>query len=101
MTGARLATSQIRLRWSDSGAVTRLVAALYDTPGCGRLVHTQRVPNHLDSVAERTIHFSNAPDGAAKARSFSPTRVYYARIIAVSGPSGSGPRGRCTRLGRV
>ena len=98
--GGRITNAQARVRWAAAGHVTRVVAALYVTSGCTRAVRTQAVPNKMDPLADHLIHFSTAPNGAARAHSFTPGRTYFVKIISLLGPGGAGPMSRCTRLGR-
>jgi hypothetical protein len=101
LLSAHISGTQAWVKWTDTGGrVTRVSAAVYVGANCQVVVHTQVVPNTVDSVAHGEIHFSSARGGVAKVGSFSPTRTYSVRINSVVGPGGANGESRCLTLGR-
>ena len=101
LSSPRIDSRQARVRWTDPGVrVSRIIAAIYTTAHCTKVAHRQLVPNARDSLASGEINFSSARGGTAANGSFSGSTVYYARIIAASGPAGPLGASRCIRVGR-
>jgi hypothetical protein len=101
LLSAHISGAQAWVKWTDTGgAVTRVWAAVYVGANCQVVVHTQVVPNTMDSIARGEIRFSSARAGVARAGSFSPSRTYSVRVNSVVGPGGANGESRCLTLGR-